>query len=73
MKQPEPKINQAEFKTKHTLNGVYLSTDEKIALINNQFFHLGDLVDGMKIVSIESNRIILRHADNALILSTEQL
>jgi type II secretory pathway component PulC len=71
---PKPvfSVNLANYKSSHVLSGVYLSDDEKIALINNKFFHLGDVVDGMKLVSIEANRIVLRYADNALILQTEQ-
>jgi hypothetical protein len=65
-------MNPTDYKSSHVLGGVYLSNEEKIALINNKFFHLGDTVDGMKLVSIEANRIILRYADNALILQTDQ-
>jgi hypothetical protein len=70
--QPAP-INQANYKNSHVLSGIYLSNEEKIAVINNKFFHLGDSIDGMKLVSIEDNRIVLRNADDALILQTEQL
>jgi hypothetical protein len=70
--EPTHVINLTNYKSTHVVNGVYLSQQEKIALINNKFFHLGDSVDGMKLVSIESNRIVLRQADNALIIQVEQ-
>jgi hypothetical protein len=70
--QPTLNINLADYKSSHILSGVYLSDEEKIALINKQFFHLGDVIDGMKLVSIEQNRIVLRYADNDLVLQTDQ-
>ena len=68
----KPVFNPEIYKNKHIVNGVYLSDQEKIALINNKFIHPGDMLDGMKVVSIESNRVIVRSADNALILPVEQ-
>jgi len=48
-------INQGKF----ILNGVMISGAERIALINNQPLHIGDVIDGMKIISIEFNAITL--------------
>lgn len=53
-------VNTVLTNSRLTLNGVLISGTEKIALINNQAFHLGDIVDGMKIVSIEVNSVKLQ-------------
>jgi hypothetical protein len=58
-KPPIPEIKPL-LSTRLTLNGVMISGDEKVALINNQAFHLGDVVDGMRIVAIEFNNIKLQ-------------
>jgi hypothetical protein len=52
------------FDTKLILNGVLISGIEKIALINSQPFHLGDLVQGMKIVAIEPDSVKLQEGQN---------
>jgi hypothetical protein len=52
------------------LKGVLLSDQDKMALINNQPYHVGDVVEGMKIVSIEFNSVILRQGDRKLVLRT---
>lgn len=52
------------------LNGVYVSDQEKLALINNKTFHLGDVVDGLKIVEIEFNRVTLQSKTGALVLTS---
>lgn len=52
--------NSLPSNSKLILNGVLISGEEKMALINNQVFHLGDLVEGMKIVSIEMNNVKLQ-------------
>jgi len=41
------------------LNGVLLSDNEKLALINKKSFHIGDSVVGMKIISIEIDSVQL--------------
>jgi hypothetical protein len=50
------KSNQIE----HTLNGVFVSGDEKIAMVDNRFFSIGDNIDDMTIVSIEQDNIKLK-------------
>lgn len=52
-------IDEADYKLKHTLNGVFVSDDEKVAMVNNRFFNIGDSIDGMKIVGIEPDKIKL--------------
>jgi len=52
-------VGDENFKLNHILNGVFVSEDEKIAMVNNRFFNLGDDIDGMKIVSIEPDNIKL--------------
>jgi hypothetical protein len=41
------------------LNGVLLSDNEKMALINNKTYHVGDNVEGRKVVSIEFDSVRL--------------
>lgn len=57
-------VESQEQRTKWTLNGVLISGTEKIALINNQPYHLGDIIDGMKIVEIEMNTVKLQNGQH---------
>ena len=63
-----PIFNATEYKNKNSLNGIFVSPTEKTALINNQFFKIGDHVDGMKIVSIENDGVTLRNNEATLVL-----
>lgn len=62
----DPKVigvpfDEAAYKLNHTLNDVFVSDEEKIAMVNNRFFNIGDSIDGMKVVSIEPDKIKLQH------------
>jgi hypothetical protein len=50
------------------LNGVLLSTDDKLAMINNRSFHQGDIIDGMRIIDIELNKVKLQDGERILVL-----
>ncbi len=54
-------FDEAAYKLNHTLNGVFVSEEEKIAMVNNRFFNIGDSIDGMKVVSIEADKIKLQN------------
>jgi type II secretory pathway component PulC len=54
-------FDEAAYKLNHVLNGVFVSEEEKIAMVNNRFFNIGDNIDGMKVVSIEPDKIKLQH------------
>lgn len=56
------------YQGKLILNGVFMSDQEKIALINNQPMHVGDSVEGKKIISIDLNKVKLQDQSNILIL-----
>jgi len=62
MSVPVP-FDEAAYKLKHTLNGVFVSDEEKIAMVDNRFFNIGDSIDGMKVVSIEPDKIKLQQMD----------
>jgi type II secretory pathway component PulC len=59
-----------EIKTNMVLNGVMLSDQNKIALINNQSYHLGEWVDGMQIVNIQLNQVKLQKDNEYVVLRT---
>lgn len=63
---PVAPFDEAEYKLKHTLNGVFVSDDEKVAMVNNRFFNMGDSIDGMKIVSIEPDKIKLQNENGMM-------
>lgn len=72
---PEPAVNPfpvaaASSQNRLMLNGVLISDEQKIALINNQPYHLGDMVDDMEIVSIELNTVTLKNAFHTMVLRT---
>lgn len=66
-KRPSAQVSQAPviaedeiFKNKHKLSGVFLSTNEKVAMIDNKFYYLGSSIDGMKLVKMKLNQVTLR-------------
>lgn len=52
--------------SKLILNGVFLSNKNKMAMINNQAYNLGDKINGMEIVAIDFNGIKLQN-DNSIV------
>lgn len=65
---PVPLVNDTVYRTHHILSGVFLSQQERMAIINNQTFHVGDVVDGMKIVRIDLNKVTLQKDTQRLVL-----
>ena len=49
-----------------TLNGVFVSDDMKLAMVNNQPYHIGDKIAAMKLVSIDHDGIKLQNGDELL-------
>jgi hypothetical protein len=68
--QPMMVATEADYKGKLVLNGVLLADQEKIALINNQAYHLGDSIEGMRIINIELNSITLQDGARTMVLRT---
>ena len=58
------------YKGNLVLNGVFISDQEKLALINNQSLHVGDTVEGMKIVSVSQSSVKLRKEGQVFVLRT---
>lgn len=52
------------------LNGVFLSENERVAMINQQYLHKGDMINGMQLLKITANKVILRNADQELVALT---
>lgn len=63
-----PSLPIADYVGNLILNGVFETDQDKIALINNQSYHIGDTVGGMKIVSMEMDSVKLRNDKNIFIL-----
>ena len=66
---PQP-ANTVATQGNYVLNGVFLSDQEKVALINNKPFHIGDTIDGLKVVAIELDSIQLKDTKNTFVLRT---
>lgn len=56
---------------KMRLDGVFLSNSEKLAMIDNKSYHIGDDVKGMQLVSITFDKVKLRHKKQELTLRNE--
>jgi type II secretory pathway component PulC len=65
-----PKTMEAAAPSNMVLNGVLMSDNNQTALINNQFYHLGDSVNGMKIINIELNNVKLQQGNQIVVLRT---
>jgi hypothetical protein len=55
---------------KITVNGVFISEQDNFALINNKEFHVGDTVEGMKIIAIQFDKVYFRDANINLVIRT---
>ncbi len=49
------------------LNGIFISNQKQTALIDNQFYTLGDTIQGMKIISIETKSVKLQNANGSIL------
>lgn len=56
----------ANAKTKVAFEGVFLSDNTKIALINKQSMHVGDMINGMRIVAINQDTVDLQDAKGTI-------
>ncbi len=65
-----PQTVEAAAPPNMVLNGVLMSDNNQTALINNQFYHIGDSVNGMKIINIELNNVKLQQGNQVVILRT---
>ena len=71
---PAPKkvvIDASQYKMKHVLNGVFISENETVAMINKSLFHRGDTIDGMTIASIDTEGVQMKHEDQVVFLNTQ--
>lgn len=59
-------VAQAKTKTKIAFEGVFLSDNAKIALINKQSLHVGDVIDGMRVVAINQDTVDLQNANGTI-------
>ncbi len=53
------------------LSGVFISEQEKIAVINGQSIHIGDIVDGKKIISIDYEKVRLQDKNRIFVIKTK--
>ncbi|MDR3476523.1 MAG: hypothetical protein P4M14_00650 [Gammaproteobacteria bacterium] len=61
-------INEDKFKSQYVLNGIFLSDNTKIAMINSQYFHVGDAIDGLRIVHICDKDVKLTNQNQTITL-----
>ncbi len=65
---PQIKNQISHHDDSFVFNGVYISAQNKIALINQQEYHVGDVVNGLKIIEINANSVKLQDDKRTLIL-----
>ena len=51
---------QIDYTGNMIINGIFISGNDKFAIINNQTVHIGDMVENKKIVAIDYNAILLQ-------------
>jgi hypothetical protein len=64
----QPAVNEVEFKNKFVLTGIFISDQTKIAMINNQYVHLGDIIGNMRVVYIGDNLVKLQNQNQLITL-----
>jgi hypothetical protein len=67
---PKPPSIAAAYKRTHTLNGVFLSRQETVAMINNSLIHVGDQLDGMTVTAINEHSVKLKNAYEVILLTS---
>ena len=67
--QPKESISQAQADPL-ILNGIFTSDRIKIAMINDQSFHVGDMISGMKIVDIQYDGVKLKNKNHLIVLKS---
>lgn len=55
-------------KEKMAFSGIFVSDNSKIAVINKQSYHLGDMVNGMEIVAINQDSVHLRRDGKVILI-----
>lgn len=58
-----PKISTTAAPEKLTLNGTVLTGSKRDAMINNHLYHIGDIINGYKIVEIHYDQVVLLNLD----------
>lgn len=52
------------------LNGVFISQDEKFALINNHEYRVGEIIGDLKIIAIDMNAVTLQRGSKLYVIHT---
>ena len=55
----KPEASMSSVNNGYTLTAIMISSDKKIAIINGQVTHIGDDVDGSKVINIGVNTVEL--------------
>jgi FimV-like protein len=58
-------VSDAALAARFSINGVRISSGNKVALVNDQLFRVGEYVDDAEVIAIESNAVHLRVANRA--------
>lgn len=59
LKEPAPSVESSAVQPQLVLNGIVLSEDGNIALINDQILKAGDDIDGARVEEISENQVVL--------------
>lgn len=63
-----PVVAQQAAVTRLKLEGVFLSDNERLAMINHRTYHEGDNINGMQIISIAFDRVTLQNKARSMVL-----
>jgi len=64
-------IIESQYRNKHVLDGVFLSENETVAMINKKMVRMGDKVDGMTVRSIDTDGVQMQHDDQIIFLQAQ--
>lgn len=53
------------------LNGIFISDDEKLAFIDHNERHVGDMVEGKRIISIDYSQVKLQEGNNIFVMKAQ--
>lgn len=68
---PREEKNPQRLQPDFIVNGIVISPDGNIALINDQIIRAGDTIEGAKVERIEDSRVVLSYDDREIVLRSK--
>lgn len=68
---PKEEKNPRKFQPDFVVNGIVISPDGNIALINDQIIRAGDIIEGVRVERIEDSRVVVFYDGQEVVLRSK--